>query len=233
MGNFKNPLNITSIRIMRTASNLENLIGALTVFDNIISGEQHYEPLSSSIKYDTLAALMGYFVHNKLEKKLNEYIYKTFDCFRKNKRKIIINLSLLNNITGKHLVSPYMHDMTKTDCKEFIYRPESDMTNLFKPDLLRFLNHLTHITIDSQSLRGQYEFIISLLGLLSIIKYSTIQEITILGGKKGGWLSKLWSSDNRDEIVNKYQNNGFKIAVEKNHKLEGKDAREQLIIERQ
>ena len=48
------------------------------------------------------------------------------------------------------------------------------------------------------------------MGLLSIIKNSTIQKVTI-HGKYQSWISKLWSSDHREDIVNKYQNNGFDI----------------------
>ena len=260
-------LNIVSIRIMETSSNLEKLIGAITAFDNIISdkiGEDESsitfekKRISGSKKYgDTLSALLNYFVNNKIEQKFNKYIYNTFQCFTNNKKTIEINLHNCDSaVKDKQLLNVIFHRLDGITCFErhirgkadfyreffdvtnvknlirfdgldadeilqgdddededkYLYRDENDLTNMIKPQIIKLFKNLTHITIYTEHFddrkKTEHRYIVSFLGLLSIIKNSTVQTVKICGE---GWISKLWSSDHRDDIIDKYQKNGFDI----------------------
>ena len=70
------------------------MIGAITAYDNCISDNIHqYNKINEENKYGLkLKALFNYVLNNKLEKVYNQYIYHTFECFRRNKKKLIIDL---------------------------------------------------------------------------------------------------------------------------------------------
>ena len=131
--------------------------------------------------------------------------------FTTHKKEIFIDLwRCAEYIKNKKLLSIVLHDMAKTDGYEYIYRSEFDFTNLIKPQIFELFSNLTHITIETGGYPDHY--IISLLGLLSIIKHTAIKKIVITASKgTGRWLRWLWSSDNRQYIVNRYGNDGFKL----------------------
>ena len=82
-------MDVTSIRIIETKRNLAEVIGAITWFDNMISGgsDFKYNP-----KYCTVIRQLYKLYLNNSEAQMDPYLLNTLNTFRQTKQKICIDV---------------------------------------------------------------------------------------------------------------------------------------------
>ena len=189
--------------------NLEQYIGAITSFDSIISNNLIYT-ISEESKYGSiLSVLFKYSTDSNLEYSkitLPQYIYQTFNTFRKHKQKITIHMrcihaylkdKILLNLLFDNVVQEYNGSWIEVDNKQ----------NVIKSDVLELLQNVNQIEI-----KYAYYYPFSLLQFLSNIENTSVNKVSIHIGKEG--VSSLKSSTYFDEIRNKYKAKQFEIKLE-------------------
>ena len=167
-------LNIVSILIMETASNLENLIMPLTYLDNILSGNVNFENIipSNDKHVSVLSSLFSSL--SSSSKQESKYIYKTFNSFIKNKTKIEISLSELHDYCkNKKLLELLFNTFVEED-KDWDGSFKSVKQNLPKPYLLSIFSHIEYLKIWCE----YHPF--SLDSLVSFITGSKIKTVRIV-----------------------------------------------------
>ena len=157
------PLNINSIKVMETSSNLESVISAITALDILISDN---DPPPTYNHGKTLSSLFNYLLNEKLDKKFNKYIYNTFKLFTASKQEIYIDLYELDdynkNDDGK-LVHLLVHELKAFDIfEEHEFR--TDNVNLLRPQLFSIFPNIKYISIWPSN------YIFSLSAFLSLIE---------------------------------------------------------------
>lgn len=195
------PINITSIRIIRTNLNLVNQIGAITALDAILSGHMTVVPSDKGYgmiikelfdyNYDTRSSNAG-------ENKFPQYVYDTFKSLIDHKEKAMISIHSLERILDKSLLSLLAHDIVKVEdesddelddpmgiqdyatnvvIKDFgiDWIDSSDTKNLIKPRLFEVFTNLKEVSIHA------YEYPFSLSGFLSNLQNTSIAKVRIKG----------------------------------------------------
>ena len=98
----------------------------------------------------------------------DQYLRKTIECFVKGKRSITLDVKDVSK-TKDRILSLIMHPLERDN------EPVAgDMRNLFRRDLIELFANVEHITI-----RTKFYYQFSLLSLLSIIKNSSFNKITL------------------------------------------------------
>ena len=196
----RHPLNIHSIRLIQYALNLETVMSAITALDNCLSNEA---PASYN-HGKVLSALFDYALYDKAHTKFNPYVYATFDCFRRNKTEISIDIGSLQfygkiRINDGKLLDLFIHQI-----HEFV-RGEEDTTNInnmnmLKPELFQLFPNINHVYIRASDYRGFIDYIFSLSQLLSLLGQTKVNRVDIVAyGKesspsRASWIKKLWIS---------------------------------------
>ena len=140
MGTFRgaHALNIKSITLQSTSSNLEHLIRPLTVLDNILSDNVNIANQIQDNGKD-LAVLKVLFSSILSEKEYNgnQYIWNTFKAFIANKRSIKVNIvELVRWCHNSALLDLIFNDLAVMDSQEDLIEnlTLSPNQNLFKSD---------------------------------------------------------------------------------------------------
>ena len=181
-------LNIVSILIMETASNLENLIMPLTYLDNILNDKVNQDNIFTPSAKD-VSVLSSLFSSSS---KSDKYIYSTFNSFKQNKTKIIVNLYQLNAYCfNVDLLSLLFNKLVEVDynqwVKQFVNNCDS-MVNLPKKELFDIFNNVEQLVIICRD----YPF--SLDSLISLITGTKIKTVKIYDHYKT-WLYLVISSN--------------------------------------
>ena len=200
-GDQYQPLNITSIRIIETCSNLEKQISAITALDAIISN--NHNKVSKDSEYGpVLEELFSYSLSSK-QQRYNKYLYQTFQCFVNHKQKIEISIPYIDLcVKDKALRKVLFYDIVcKKEDKD---NPDisgwidlNNKENLVKPDLFNIFKNIKEITIIASY--GYYPC--SLLLLSSIIQSTPATKVTIYVRYEETWKAVASSSVFRS-IVN-------------------------------
>ena len=188
--------------------NLEQYIGAITSFDSIISNNL-WSDIPEESKYGSiLSVLFKYSTDSNLEYSkitLPQYIYQTFNTFRKHKQKITINMDDIDRyLKDKILLNLLFDNVVRVRYGSWI--EVDNKQNVIKSDVLELLQNVNQIEIDA------YDYPFSLLQFLSNIENTSVNKVSIDIGKKG--VSSLKSSTYFDEIRNKYKAKQFEIELE-------------------
>ena len=139
---------------------------------------------------------------------INQYVYNTFISFITQKTKIDIHLHAAAGIKDKYFLDIVLFDIEADGSK--YDRDECDFTNLIRPQIIKLFKNLTQITINTAGWRGTYT--ISLLALLSMIKNSSVTDVTIYD-TYNRWLYKLWKRSS-NEIIERYEKAMFSITFD-------------------
>ena len=222
MGDTSNGLNIDSIRLMESSTNLHKVISAITALDICISSG----PNPSSYNHGkTLSSLFNYVLNDKLNKTLNQFIYDTFDCFRYNKRKIWIDLYELDKYNkrddGKS-VDLIIHNLCGVIRSEDNEINMNDI-NMLRPQLFKVFPNIDYIRISASNSRGTKDYIFCLSELLSLIEATSVNKVKIVTLKSASndpqimkriaWTNKLWNASSR-AIIESFANKNFNIGYE-------------------
>ena len=205
-------LQINTIRILQTASNLKTIISAMTAFDLLLFDTT--DKPSTCHHGKLISSLFDYILHDKLDKKFNEYIYQTFKVFTKSKQKISIDLNQLFWYDEKddgELVNLIVNNLTRFDFdvqkgyKEYEEcRMNMDNINMLRPQLFNIFTNVNYLKIDAS-----YYYIFSLTELLSLMEGTTINTIEV----RGQWMKILWESSS-GIFAKTYENKNFNITIE-------------------
>ena len=223
-GSKQVPINISSIRIIETGTNYGEIIQAITLFDNIISGNTPMRISTSIWKKATL--IMNHLLNNndKTENKFDSFIYNTFKLFmdRKNKLKIDMNaldyfkvdLSFCNLIFGG---AGFQTKRYEQDNDYLIY----DDTNIPRFKLFDNLGIVTIIGIQRHNKYWSFS-LISLLSKMveSNIKQANISTNWMMADDFTSWISSVWNQS-CSSLVKEYKKKGFAIEFDDNYNGQG------------
>ena len=201
------PLNIISIRIIKHRSNLKNQVAAITVLDGIISDSLYANKIEEDSDYATIIKAL---FEDDDRRKLDPYIYDTFQCFIDHKEKMEINMMTLDTyIKDKKLLQLITNDLlevkNKLDISLWINNNDNK-DNLIKRRLFEIFHNVKEIRIDV----GLNRYPFSLLSLLSNIQNTSIQKVTIVSYNS---FKPLSSSSYFDGIKEEYKTRQFGMNI--------------------
>lgn len=196
-------LNISSIIIQSTCTNLENLIRPLTILDNILSKNVTKTNIIPDNTKDVmlLEDLFCSVICGK-QYKGNQYVWNTFKAFVNHKERLDICIDLLvkycqNNGLLKLLVT----DIVKAEEGEKYLESKYVNKNLLRRQILSIFNKVTHLFIYGKN------YPISLESLLSLIDGTQIKRVSMSGCE---WLREP-TLPSFIHISRKYRKAGFEI----------------------
>ena len=207
-------INISSIQLMSTCTNYEQIISAITSFDSIVSDniDWIHKPSSSF-----LAKLLKVLDHLLFFQDKDKFIYQTFQFFAQSKQYLQLDLSdLYYNMTdSKFLGLTFDGDgLTKREYdndnhNHIIY---DDNTNLMKKEIFDIFLNAKEIRLDYVQNKNNY-WSFSLLKLLESIGKTNIEEVrvgTLKEEDPSSWLVSLWSSSS-PSLIQAFKNEGYTV----------------------
>ena len=203
-------LNINSIRLMETSLNLEKAISAITVLDVLISPGS--EQPSSYKHGKVLTSLFDYILHDKLDKKLNEYIYNTFNLFAKNKQKIYIDfpkLDAYNKNEDGNLVNLLVDKIHAFDGNKE-HGMNMDNINILRPEFFYVFPNINFVSITAWDMFEDGHYVFSLSELLSLIQDTKLNTVRI---ESSEWMETLWESSS-GIFIEMYAKKNFNIRMD-------------------
>ena len=170
-----NPLNISSIRILETCKNYEDVAKSITIFDACISGEAQIPIADPTNKCGKVLSKLIDAEITVGSDGLDQYIKDTFHVFAQNKREInmmvdfvakqVKDEELLHNVLCKPEVSEWEYNGT-----DVVQREPTDLKNLMNPKFVKLFPNLQEISMNINEITNQTNiYTISLIGLLTII----------------------------------------------------------------
>ena len=171
---------------------------------------------------------------------IDEYIKDTITAFKKNKTQIVLNSRNLCRYNDTEMTERIMHKMEKykyDTMKKIDGCSFVDSTNLFRADIFKIFGNLKSMILITTGGYGYYQYVFSLIYLLSIIcESSTLTKIEIKArrygsnrGKEGvnSWLSCLWSSSSK-YLIEKYKERNLSIQLMETKRTFGYEYEEYL-----
>ena len=211
------PINIYSIRVIKTCTNYEEIILAMTLFDNVISGNIYVEHKEESSSFKDYTRILKHLLFDKNRNTFSQFIYWSWRLFIRNKTEIEIDISDLNKYIGHFGFSKLLFCDFKTyeysDGDDRVYLMTTDNTNLIKEEILKIFSNVTYIFIrgtENRFSRNYWSF--SLLQLLTLINETGINRVKILANThtSPSWLSCLWNKSS-SSLIHAYKCKGFEI----------------------
>ena len=214
------PINISSIREIETATNYSMIIEAITIFDNVISGnlDSYSKPSGKALK--KAMPILQYLISSRGQiqyqnpHKLPLFIYRSFKAFLMDKKTIkinmlyldehIVDLEFLKLIFGGKGLQRYRLENDKKN-----YTIPDDYTNIFRLNLFQRIESITIVSVQTGNLYWSF----SLLNFLTLLQNSSIEEIkmtTQLSTNKSSWISDSWTR-NDSYLIQEYQRAGYHI----------------------
>ncbi len=186
----------------------------MVYLDAVLSGSENSTVNNISISSKEMEMLCN-LMEWKLGKHLNmnkypKYIYDTFDCFCKHKKEITLCLYYLNKM-NKDIIDLVMYNIEKSTKKE---REISDKTNLFRKQILDIFENVKNIRIMCGY--GKYSYSLSLLGLLTLIESSGIQQVVIEVARLTYNIDLGWVYNVKEQ----YEQKNYKINTSKNEQYD-------------
>ena len=138
-------LNICCIKLIETRSSFQDIITALTLFDNLISNGSVLFP--DNCNGILLSKLFNYTIRENISS-INQYVYNTFISFITQKTKIEIDLDNAAGIKDKYFLDIVLFDIEADGSK--YDRDECDFTNLIRPQIIKLFKNLEPIRFKSE-----------------------------------------------------------------------------------
>ena len=220
---YKAPINISSIRHIETATNYQEIIQAITAFDNIISGNTKAAKDISPGTYSIVSHLLS----DENKNMFNPFIYQTFKLLMEKKKEVTLKL---------HAIYEYIKDIKflglifgSRGVKQFEYEYDEDKSNwYFIPsddtnipnNIINKFNNIQTINIrGTQAGYPSKYYSLSLFCLLSLLEpQSTIKQINIstsldLPRDKTSWLKFVFLRDSFS-LKQQYKKKGSIIDID-------------------
>ena len=188
-------------------------MSALYYFDALITGSSGIKDLEKISKNKLIiSSLLRW--KNKGKKNdipFEQYIYDTFDAFIQNKEHIVVDLTYVEQADKK------MGDLIVYGleiCDEA--KEDDDKTNLLREETMMVFANVKSVVIQTTELEGDYQFALSLLSLLCLIKRTLWQQVIVKAvtppNKDNNWISSVWSSTST-AIKQQYQSKHYNISL--------------------
>ena len=217
-------INISSIRIIETATNYRDTIQAITLFDNIISN--NIEKKVSQKLISNSVVIMSDLIEVGNSDEFDPFIYNSWRIFLQKKNCIEIDMDLLLMYIsdfrylgiifgGRGFIITIKDDADDN----YVIPDDHDMTNILK---LNLFNNLQTVNIKNVQYRNGYHSF-SLYQLLSILALSKIQKVEIsiparyTAVDRSSWLSYLWSKESLS-LIKQYRNKEYVIEFVNDHR---------------
>ena len=231
------PIRITSMRLIQETKNFEIVIGALYFLDMTVSGINVKDIEINKKWIGMIQHLFDSMLPNKEEiiGKYDNYIYSTFRCFVKQKRKMVFNMSNLWSCGSEDFRNLIMGELVKINTEadkskvEEMVKDINDI-NLPRKQVLSTFHNVEQLVLELESHQSLYDgnnyvFIISLSSLLQIIKsYPLLQMVRIAW--RPSWeysmIHSLYSLSIDSEMKLKYDNAGYSIHLKERKGPHGK-----------
>ena len=197
-GDYVNPISISSIRIIETATNYQEIVSAITLFDNVINGVENPGYVSSSC-----LLILSHLIVERAENKFDPFIYNSWKVFLQKKTKIKINMSRMPKDLGFLGLIFGGRGLEEHEDEDDDYIPDDDdMTNILKLNVLSLFNNL-----QTMEICNVYDYPFSLYQLVSLLTHTKIKKVLIYNDK---WLYSLWC-DCSSSLIKAYKNNGYAV----------------------
>lgn len=219
------PLNISALRIIKTATNYGKITKAITAFDACVSGGAEIPNTDPKKKYGKILSRLIEIETGATNVKegFDDYVIKSFHTFVLNKNDLILMIGFVvqdvedKQLLDKILISPKISKWEDGET-EFIRREETDRTNLFQPGLIDIFSNVEDIDLYMNDFADHTNnYTISLIALLSIIDGTQISRVMIVyywTNEEGlSWIESLWQLHG-ESIRTKYKAKGYSIAYE-------------------
>ena len=207
-GNGYHGINVSSVKVTKTASDLSKLMAPIAVLDSILSDNISYDNKIRSNESDTL--ILKSLFKTDIG---NAYIYNTFRSVLNNKQQIKVNLQKLDKYcNNKQLLDLIFHEIMPD--REYDGGSRATNDNLIKSEILNLFPNVSFLGFICT------DYPIHLLSLLSIInatdlKIKRIEIIDKSYDADNSWLSKLASSSLFTNIITEYAKAGFKLTLDR------------------
>eukprot|EP01084_Bolivina_argentea_P038061 70380_1 len=181
-------IKIESIRLCQTNENFCKFIIPLFYFDAMLTGGNMRDLKINSAQCNVILSLIKWKLTQQTDKKFNKYVYDTFECFCRNKKKISLKFDELVS-ADQEIVNLIMHNIEAG----YDQKGEFEQTNLFRKQLFDIFPNLQTVVLQTSC--GPYEFYsFSLFGLLKLIHSTQFKQIIIKARYTENWITSLWSS---------------------------------------
>ena len=191
---------------------------SITVIDACISGRAGIPETDPSKEYGKILSKLISAEMTGDRNGMDQYIMNTFHAFAQNTMEIrILTEFVVENVKDKELLNNILCHPEVSEWKygetDLIWREPTDFTNLINPKLITLFNNVQVINMTINEYQNHDNvYMISLIGLLSIIESSSIKKVMINMYWQSGisWLRALWESSS-SEIIRRYKSVGFDI----------------------
>eukprot|EP01084_Bolivina_argentea_P271770 462515_1 len=211
-------IKIESIRIRRTAQNFKKFMHSLYYFDNMITGGNFTNMKIKTAHTEIIKCLINHTLGKQITKKIDPYIYSTFECFCQSKQQIALDLYQLKKADEK-MRNLIMYSMD--ECVHFrVYKEEkarvdTDFRNLFRSQIFQIFKNIKTVIIKTTSVGGILSYSLSIFGLLSLIEPTSVNKVIVkavaIYGESNNWITSLWTSSST--IKKKYNEQNYSISV--------------------
>eukprot|EP01084_Bolivina_argentea_P036818 68077_1 len=182
-------MQIQSVRLRTTEQNFEDILYSISYLDICFTGgrTKHLKNVSNN-DILVIETLFKHIVNKPITITLDKYIYDTFAAFVNNKTQIILDMDELQSANNKFR-DLIMHPMQKSRNK----REDNDFTNLLKLEMFSIFKNVNTLII--KDYYGAWS--VSMIGLLSLIEFGSLDKVVVKDNKHNKWISSLWSSDSK------------------------------------
>eukprot|EP01083_Nonionella_stella_P098876 278119_1 len=191
------PIQIQSILIRSTKQNFGTFIRCLHYLDTMVTGgNMAGMKVTEDDVFNIDCLINGILNAHGTEKRVDDYIYSTFDAFRNAKKQIVLNLSQLNTWANKKVTDFFMHTVDKRDLRkeEESKRECNDLNNLCKAEIFEIFKNVKRIVIVTTDWNC-YSYSISMAGLLSLINSVSLDKVilkAVAWKDNKTWIETLW-----------------------------------------
>ena len=206
-----------SVRIIATASVLQEELGPIILLDSMLSGAVSYlDEISITAKQVSILKSLLSSMILQTEYEGTTYIYDTFKCFINNKRRLMIDIPALSRYCRDYdLLQLIFSNSVKSydDADDADERMIDSSHNLINPQILKIFRNVQSLELICSDHYDSTYYPIPLLSLLSVIRTagSQIQRVLIRDGT-GGWISKIIEMKFED-ISNEYRKMNYYIEI--------------------
>ena len=229
VGGFQ-PIVVESIRVKHGNKNYKQFIKALCYLDASLTGASMGELDVGKKDIIIISSLFAWIKGGYTDKKLDEYIYKTFQAFINNKKQITIALDALSYAKNKDMIDLILYSLGKNwdHNNKKKKKNGNDQSNLLRTETILMFKNVTKVVIDTHMF-----YCVSLTELLLLFSTTQIEQVIIKATtdfNNNSWIRiLLGDSEKRIGITKQYKQKNLNIKTKK-VKKKGWNDQDWLII---
>ena len=205
-------IKIEGLRLMETKQNFEEFIGALWIFDAMITGSELKGIKVSKKDILIIKGLLEHSLNKAASTTFDNYIYSTFAAFVQHKKQISLHLDGLYG-ADKGITDLMMYPLERRDYEEESVREYGDFSNLFKAEIFGIFPNIKTLIIQSTDAYGEDSYSLCMTGLLSLIESLSFNQVIIKAVTRFGynWIESLCKSP--EKMIKEYAAKNYIISM--------------------